>query len=285
MSAPRPEAAVFTEGAQARLLDDLLGRRPRTPAQRRAAFRQPLRSTVEDRWHVYAHGFAARIAEALAAEFAAVSRILGEASFARLVARYLVVFPPRSFDLARVGERLPRFLEFDSLSAELPFLPDLARLERLVADAFVAADARALTWAELRALAPERAASLPLALSPGTALLRSEWPLDDLWRCRAESDDEAVDIPVEGRPRRVLVSRRGSSVRVEAVDETAARLVEAAGFGDATLDDLRELVAPGADEGEMEELLDAFRELVSRGVFVIRRHTGSTGVIEIEGEF
>jgi hypothetical protein len=74
-------------------------------------------------------------------------------------------------------------------------------------------------------------------------------------------------------------------VRVEAVDETAARLVEAAGFGDATLDDLRELVAPGADEGEMEELLDAFRELVSRGVFVIRRHTGSTGVIEIEGEF
>ena len=211
-------------------------------------------------------------------------RILGEAAFGRLVERYLGVFPPRSFDLGHAGDRLARFLEFDALTRELPFLPDLARLERRVAEAFVAADAPPLTWSELRALSPERAASLPLALAPGAALVRSDWPLDDLWRCRTESDDAAVEIPVEGRPRNVLVFRRGSSVRCEGVDETSARLVEAAAFGDATLDDLLELAAPDADQAAIGSLLAAFRELVLREVFVIRRHTGSTGVIEIEGE-
>src|SRR5262249_18841288 len=170
------------------------------------------------------------------------------------------------------------------VTQELPFLPDLARLERRIAEAFVAADAERLTWADLQALPPEQAASLPLALAPGTALVRSEWPLDDLWRCRTESDDAAVEITVEGRPRDVLVYRRSSSVRCDAVDATAARLVEAAALGDATLDDLLELVAPGADESAVAGLLAAFRGLVFREVFVIRRHTGSTGVIEIEGE-
>ncbi|HEY2796513.1 MAG TPA: putative DNA-binding domain-containing protein [Thermoanaerobaculia bacterium] len=284
MSVRPPEHAPFTREAQRGFLDDLLGRRPRSSWQRRDAFRQPALSSVDERWHVYAHGFTARLTEALEAEYAAVCRIVGEAAFGRLVERYLGVFPPRSFDLAHAGDRLARFLEFDPLTRELGFLPDLARLERRIAEAFVAADARPLTWAELQARTPEEAASLPLALAPGTSLVRSDWPLDDLWRCRAESDDDAVDIPLEGRPRNVLVYRSGSFVRCEGVDETTARLIEAAGFGDATLDDLLALAAPGADPAAVGGLLAAFRELVRRDVFVIRRHTGSSGVIEIEGE-
>jgi hypothetical protein len=279
MRAPRREAPV-TARLQRAFLDDLTGRRPRSDADRDAAFRRPRRGTVADRWHVYAHGYTARIVEALEQECAAVRRILGPESFTALVERYVAVFPPRSFDLANVGDRLARFLEFDPLSQELPFLADLARLERAVAEAFVDADAAPLRWEGLRALSPEDAASLRLGLAPGVLLLRSAWPLADLWRARLEEDDEAIAITVEGRPTRALVHRRGGRVRVEELSEAEAGLVEAAGPGDVTLVDLQTLSGTSADADGMARLLSGFQALVEREVFVHKRSTGWTGALE-----
>ena len=279
MGARRREAPA-TARIQRAFLGDLTGRRRLGDADRDALFRRPRRGTVADRWHVYAHGYTARIVEALEQEFAAVRRILGPESFTALVERYVAVFPPRSFDLASVGDRLARFLEFDSLPAELPFLPDLARLERAVAEAFVAADAAPLLWEGLRARSPEDVASLRLGLAPGVLLLRSAWPLADLWRARLEQDDEAVAIGVEGRPSRVLVHRRGGRVRVEELSEDEAGLVEAAGPGDVTLVDLQAF--SGATDGAagLARLLAAFQALVEREVFVHKRSTGWTGALE-----
>ena len=277
MRAPRREAPA-TARAQRAFLDDLTGRRPRADADRDAAFRRPRRGTVADRWHVYAHGYTARIVEALEQECAAVRHILGPESFTALVARYVAVFPPRSFDLANVGDRLARVLEFDPLSQDLPFLPDLARLERAVAEAFVAADAAPLRWEGLRALLPEDAASLRLSLAPGVLLLRSPWPLADLWRVRLEEDDDA--IAVEGRPSRVLVHRGGGRVRVEDLSEAEAGLVEAAGPGDVTLVDLQALSGASAGADGLARLLSAFQALVEREVFVHKRSTGWTGALE-----
>ena len=105
-----------------------------------------------------------------------------------------------------------------------------------------------------------------------------------LWRCRLEDDDAAVDVPVEGRPETVLVYRLDSSVRCEAIGEEEAQLVEAAAIGHTSLEDLRALLSPDADADELSRMLETFRELVRKPVFVIRRRTGFTGAIEIEGE-
>ena len=279
MRAPRREAPA-TARIQRAFLDALTGRRPRADADRDAAFRRPRRGTVADRWHVYAHGYTSRIVEALEQECAAVRRILGPESFTALVERYAAVFPPRSFDLANVGDRLARFLEFEPLSQELPFLPDLARLERAVAGAFVAADAAPLRWEALRAVSPKDAASLRLSLAPGVLLLRSRWPLMDLWRARLEEDDDAIAIAVEGRPCRALVHRRSGRVRVEDLSEDEAGLIEAAGPGDVTLVDLQALSGASAGADGLARLLSAFQALVEREVFVHKRSTGWTGALE-----
>jgi hypothetical protein len=214
-------------------------------------------------------------------EYAAIRRILGPGAFSDLVERYVGVFPSRSWDLARVGERLPGFLELDRLSIELPFLPDLATLEQAVSRAFVAADAEPLAWTDLAAREPEEVASLRLALLPGVALVRSVWPLHALWTCRLEEDDAAVSIRVEGNASRVLVYRRGGRVRVAPVDELEAALVEAASCGDATLAD-----APGARRRGRtpDRLVAAFRALVEREVFVLSRSAGWTGALELSKE-
>jgi len=279
MRRPRPDD-TDTFVLQEAFLDDVTGRRPRTDAQREAAFRRPPRGSVAARWHVYACGFFARVEDAMGLEYAAIRRILGTGAFADLIARYLDVFPPRSWDLARVGERLPGFLELDRLSNELPFLSDLATLELAISRAFVAADAQPLLWAELSARGAEEIVSLRLALLPGAAVLRSAWPLHALWACRRERDDDSVSIPVDGNASRVLVYRRDGRVRVEPVGELEAALVEAASCGDVTLAELEDL----AGAGDPAALVEAFRGLVEREVFVHKRSTGWTGALEFPKE-
>lgn len=278
-----PEPSATRRGQRA-FLADLTGIAPRGDAEREAVFRRPPAGTVAERWHVYAHGYVARLGEALGLEYAAIERILGPDAFAALVARYVAVFPPRSFDLSSAGDRLPRFLEFDPLSSELPFLPDLARLERAAAAAFTAADAEPLAWEALRSLPAEEASTLRFGLTPGVALVESEWPIADLWRCRFDEGEEDTSIPLEGRPQRVLVWRADGRVRVASVSEVEAALVAAAGAGNVSLEDAAGLSGLVEDAAGVGAMLDAFRSLVERGIFVHKRSTGWTGALEIPKE-
>jgi hypothetical protein len=280
MRRPQPEEPLLRETQEA-FLDDLTGRRARTTPERALVFRRPRQGTVEDRWHVYAHGYLARIVEVLGLGYAAIRRILGDEAFEALAARYTAVFPPRSFDLSRVGERLPAFLEFDRLAVDLPFLPDLARLEHTIALSFVAADGEPAGWDALRGRSPEELLSLRFGLLPGVAVVRSGWPLDELWACRFEDDDDAVTVALAGRPANVLVFRRDGRVRVEPVGEAEALLVEAATCGDLTLSELQELTGAATDAAGLGRFVDAFRALAERDVFVIQRSTGWTGALEI----
>jgi hypothetical protein len=280
MRRPRPEGPALPE-LQSAFLDDLTGRRARSDAERGQAFRRPRRGSTSSRWRVYAHGYLARIVEVLGLEYAAIRRILGEDAFEALAERFLGVFPPRSFDLGRAGERLAAFLEFDRLAVDLPFLPDLARLEHTIAVSFVAADAAPAGWGGLRRRSPEELVALRFGLLPGVALVRSSWPLDELWACRFEGDDEAISVALEGRPANVLVFRRDGRVRVERIGEAEALLLEAASCGDATLADLQELTGASADAAGLERFVEAFRGLAERDVFVIQRSTGWTGALEV----
>lgn len=257
-------------------LGDLSGLRPRANSEREHVFALPPRGSLDDRWHVYTHGYVARVAEALCDEYAAVERILGPTAFESLVARYLMACPPRSFDLAHAGDRLASFLESDPLTTELPFLPELAELERALAQAFVAPDARPLDWEALRHEDPAVVADRPLALAPGTRLLRSAWPLVDLWNCRRRGDDQ-VDVELRDRPQTALVYRRGFVARCEALDDGAARLVEAAAQGLSLAQALGD-APPSTDETEALRLLAAFRRLASAGVFVETWDAGRAGV-------
>lgn len=247
---------------EARVLGDLLGSQRATAEERAAIFAPPPAGTIEDRWHVYASGYLARLVEAVENDYPALRRILGEGAFRSLVARYVRRFLPRSHDVGRVGDRLAQFLEADPLTEDLPFLPDLARLEWAVAEAFVAPDEPPLGWDALKRLKPEAVADLPLALHPSAALVRSRWPILDLRDCH-NLPDEAVAIPVVGRPVNALVHRCGLEVVRRAADDAEAALLSRLGDG-ATLAGLGEDASPVVPE----RLAEMFRTWVAEGLIV-----------------
>lgn len=129
-------------------------------------FETPPGDGIGTRLDIYRSGYLARLVEAIESDYPALRRILGEGAFGSLVGRYARACPPRSFDIGRAGDRLPVFLDQDPLTRDLPFLPDLARLEWALRVAFVAPDATPLAWEDLGAIDPEAVADTAFRLLP-----------------------------------------------------------------------------------------------------------------------
>lgn len=256
----RPEAAELVL-LQASVLGDLTGLRVLSPAERAAILSPPSQGTLERRWEIYTSGYIARLAEALENDFPATRRILGEAPFRSLTARYVSRCPPRSYDIGRAGDRLAQFLRQDPLTADLPFLPDLARFEWSLAEAFVARDVEPLEWSELATLDPETVADTVFHLRPATTLIRSCYPLLELWAVQ-ELDDADVSVTLEARPSAVLVRRHGLEVRRHVLAEDDAGFLEAAANG------LRLAELTDSTTGEQAAaLVRRFRFWVGEGLF------------------
>jgi hypothetical protein len=259
MAAAPPESHTpALRDLQRRFLRDLADGDDPAADRFAALFEEPPCGRFENRREVYRSGYVARIAEALENDYRALRRIVGEGPFAAMTGRYVAAAPPASFDLGAVGDRLPGFLADDLLTEQLPFLPDLARLELAQAKAFVARDSAPLDWDRLARRGAEAAADTVIRSRPGTAVIRSTWPLEAIQACR-DLPDEQVSIPLQGRPVTLLVYRR-------AIDDDEARLIAIFASG-ATLSTLPEALQCGDDPILLNRFLDLLRRLVGEGIF------------------
>jgi len=189
----------------------------------------PARGTLAERLAAHADGYPARVREALADVYPAVEHLVGPARFTALARRYLVAVRPVPRNLNHVGRALADYLVDDALARDLPFLPDLARLEWAVALAFHAHEGTPLDPRALAAAAGS-ADGVVLRLQPAVAVLASAWPVLDLLRS-VDTPRAEIDLPVAGRPQQVLVFRRGLEVHVEVIAPAHGRAVTALAGG------------------------------------------------------
>ena len=176
-----------------------------------------------DRLAVYEDGYPARIFEALAESFPAIAKILGEGSFAALVQRYRPMLPRGWCNLNDIGRALPAFLASDQLTRRLPLLPDLARLEHSVHQAFHADVGPDLDFSPCLTWDLDRWSAARFVFRPDVTWWASEWPVRDLWDARLLERSE-IDVALEGRPQTVCVHRTGFDVTVAVIDPPEAAL-------------------------------------------------------------
>lgn len=183
----------------------------------------PRAGSVAERLRVYADGYPARVQEALAETFPAVAHVIGRSALASLTARYIRAVPLHSYNLSETGAALPAFLQQDLLSSHLPFLPDLARLEWRITEAFHAHEEPRLDPTPLAAWTLVDWERAVLRFQPAVALVRSQWPIRELWEAR-HTPVEEIDIDLRDRPDQVLVHRQGLDVTCESLgaDEATA---------------------------------------------------------------
>jgi hypothetical protein len=151
----------------------------------------------EERVAIYHGMVAARLEGTLRTQFPAVLSAIGDDAFARLAGAYVAATPSRSWTLARLGDRLPLFLErWDGLSPpEREALADLARYELSLDEA--------LDLPLEAAIGEEQIGRVPADLWEEARLL----PLPSLRILRLAHDAPAAHAELEAK-RRVPLPRK-----------------------------------------------------------------------------
>ena len=190
-----------------------------------AACPSALTGTDRRRFRVYRNNVHHGRAEALGAAYPVVRRLVGDDFFRAMARVFLAAHPPRSRSLALMGASLPAFLDDFAPAASVPYLADVARLERAVLEALHAADAPPLDPARLTA------EELALTPHPAARVVASAHPIVSLWRAHQGGGDGAVRIVKAGET--ALVTRPQQRVQVQALDPARGAFAEALLAGSA----------------------------------------------------
>jgi hypothetical protein len=184
--------------------------------------------TPADRLSIYRNTSRIALTNTLRLNYPAVQRLVGEDFFAAAANIFITKEPPRMAWLDFYGAAFPEFLERFKPAASLPYLPDIARLERAVSRALHAADAKGLAPAELANLPQSAQGSVSFVPHPSVCLLSSEYPVDAIWRAVLAGDDAALAaIDLDSSGDWLLVERAAGGVEVTPLDEQCWRFAEA----------------------------------------------------------
>ena len=133
------------------------------------------------RFAVYRNNVAHSLTRALARRYPVVERLVGPEFFTAMARLFLRDHPPRDPRLFLWGESFPAFLQGFRPLRDLPYLPDVARLEWMRGLAYHAADADLLP-PEALATAAAAPQGFTLRLHPSVQLLRSRYAIASIWQ-------------------------------------------------------------------------------------------------------
>lgn len=214
------------------------------------------------RFAVYRNNVVVSLIEALGATFRGVKALVGDAFFYEMARGFVRCHPPRSPVLAEYGHAFPAYVSNYKPAVALPFLSDVARLDRAWLDAYHAADAEPLSPNAVVGLASSRLEALTLTPHPAFRLTPSAFPLAALWQAVRAGDVSAM--PEDPTAEWALVTRPRFVVGVLGLSPVEGDFFRRLANGCA--------LGPAADKAISDdpqfELATALSRLLESGAFV-----------------
>jgi hypothetical protein len=167
-------------------------------------------------------------AQALESAHPIVRKIVGEEFFRGLAREYARQYPSASGDLNEYGAQLAEFVTDFPHTQDLPYLPDVARMEWLAHRAYYAANP---TPFDLTRVSNSNPQSLRPHLAPACALLASEWPLARIWTVHQDDYPGEIDVDLDTGPDWILVHRPKWRAQVRSLAPADYRFLDMAGQG------------------------------------------------------
>jgi hypothetical protein len=215
---PAPGALARFQDAFARAL---LSPAAPAPAEIAALLAQPA-------FAVYRNTVMKGCVDALQANYPAVTRLVGEEWLRAAAAIYVREALPVEPTLLRYGADFADFLARFAPAAELPYLPAVARLDRLWTEAHAAADADLLDPDVIARLAPETLARMVLQPHPAARWMWfADAPIYTIWSRNRSAGTPEGDIDIEWRPEGALLTRPRDGVEWQALDAAGCAFLDA----------------------------------------------------------
>ena len=177
------------------------------------------------RFAVYRNNVQGSLSNALADSYPVVMQLVGEEFFHAMAGVFIPNHPPHSPLMSDYGSNLADFISDFEPASSVPYLADVARLERLRTLAYHAADAPPLSQEQIAAAFADQEAlsSLRIGLPPSLHVFDSAFAVVDIWAAhQGDATLAGVDL---NRAQHALILRNGLEVEVFAVDRGASQFI------------------------------------------------------------
>jgi Putative DNA-binding domain len=200
--------------------------------------------------------------DALQANYPTVARLVGDEWFRAAAAEFVRDALPPHPTLLDYGADFAEFLSSFAPAAELPYLVDVARLDRLWSEAHVAADAPVLDPARVAALDPRDMAQVRIRLH---AAARWRWfersPIYSIWSRNRAGNGEIGELDWQGEG--ALLTRPLGEVLHCPLHQAGAVFLDAC----ARRQSIEDAVTAALDVDEHADFSALISQLLQAGVF------------------
>jgi hypothetical protein len=197
--------------------------------------------------------------EALRANYPVVEQIIGEEMFEHVAVDFATACPPRNPVLALYGVDFASWIERQSWSRDLPYLTDVARVERLYVESLMASDKEPLSVDQARSFIRTNAKAV---LHPSA---RFDWlrtPAMSIWLAHRQPIGSPIEP--EWKAEGVLFARPSPFVlHTPRIGAAAHRMLSGVRLGER----LGECISAAERLYQQEDCAAVFASLVNLGVF------------------
>lgn len=183
------------------------------------------------RFAVYRNNIHSSLINALAAAYPVTLQLVGDEFFRAMASLFVQAFPPTGPVISEYGGTFSDFIQGFEPAASVPYLADVARLERLRVRAYHAADSQTLDQqAVLETLQRQtELGALRLQLHPSLATLNSAYAVVAVWA--AHQTEGAIATLNPWYAQGALVLRQGLAVKVIAIDSGSVAFINSLNHG------------------------------------------------------
>lgn len=175
------------------------------------------------RLSVYRNNIVGSLTDVMIASHPLLEKLVGH-EFLEMMARHFVLEnPPKHGCLSFYGAAFGTFIENYEPAKTMPYLPDMARLEIALNEAYYAPDDSPLSAKELAATPPE---SLELELRKSVRLIYSKYPLNDIRDfCITDDPEKTMNIDTGGV--KLMIYRPALDSIIVKLDEAEYAILDA----------------------------------------------------------
>jgi hypothetical protein len=156
---------------------------------------------------VYKYAYGSRLVEAMRNDHKLLHAYLGDEMFDAMGHAYVAANPSQHPNLRWFSQALPDFLKSTEPYSDHPVLADIAALEKVLNDAFDAAEAPVLALADMAGFAPEAWAGLTFQPHPSAIRVDCSTNASAVWLA-LKSDEMPPDAVALEQPCRLLIWRQ-----------------------------------------------------------------------------
>jgi hypothetical protein len=129
--------------------------------------------------------------------FPVIKRLVGKEFFKYLASNFIKEFPMTQQNLEDYGESLEQFLCKFEPAKQLPYLPDMARLEWAFHKAATCEKAATINTNSLSSIKQADYFNLKFTSHPSVSLVSSPYPIGKIWEMNRQSEPEPIDLSKE----------------------------------------------------------------------------------------